>query len=123
MMLFHKLFPSLVCLLIFYVMIWVGFIKLIFWHYPRMIVWRKRDSLRFVYHFAKSLDQAAATSCLGSRSDETISNRAGVIWLLYDFDSPWWVLVVKKYTDRWDKPDHIVDSIEPMRPEPKEFNY
>ena len=119
-MIFHRVRASLICLAIFYLLIWWGMTKLAFWHWPRFLITGNRKSGRFIYHFTKSLDQAACAGAFGGLSDETISNRAGRTFKEKGWHSPWWVVVTKKMTDRWEPPDengksHIENSIEPIR--------
>lgn len=118
MFLFHRVGVSFICLSLFFPMIWWGMFKLVFWHYPRMLLWRKRNSLRFVYHYTKSLDQAACAGFFNGKCDETVSCKAGVTFLRHGWNSPWWVLFTKKLTERWD-PNHVENSIEPVRPDPE----
>ena len=122
MMIFHRIGASIICLALFFPMIWWGMLKLVFWHWPRVLIWRKRDSIRFVYHYTKSLDQSASAGMFDGKCDETVSNKAGQIFLLYQWASPWWVLFAKKLTERWET-NHIETSIEPVRPDPKELHY
>jgi hypothetical protein len=121
-LLFHKFWPGLFCLFLFWLADVIGFFKLLLWHYPfmRFARWRgwKHKAARseaFVYRYVKSKDQTACTSVFGGRSDETISNAAGRIWQHKGFSSPAWVVGIKWLTDRLDKPGHIQDSIEPVR--------
>jgi len=104
---------------IFILLIWFGFFKLVFWHYPRFYLTGNRKSYRYIYHYAKSLDQSACAGAFGGNSDETISNRAGRIFKEKEWHSPWWCIVTKKLTDRWEE-NHIMNSIEPLRPDPTE---
>lgn len=121
-LLFHKFWPGLLCLVLFWMADVIGFLKLLLWHYPFMKFarWRgwlhsARRSEAYVYRYVKSKDQTACTSVFGGRSDETISNAAGRIWLTKEFQSPLWVLLIKWLTDRLDGPGHIENSVEPVR--------
>ena len=69
----------------------------------------------WVYEYMKSIDQVACVVGLNGQHDQTISNAAGSIWVVHEFASPWWVVIVKRATDRV-KPGHVVESIEPLRP-------
>lgn len=121
-MIFHRIGASLICLAIFYILIWWGMFKLAFWHWPLFLVTRNfkrfvgqhRRSARFIYHYTKALDQAACAGAFGGLSDETISNKAGRTFKERGWHSPWWVIFTKKFTDRIE-PNHIENSIEPVR--------
>lgn len=115
-MIFHRLGAGVICILFFIPMIWWGFIKMPF-HFLLFKVFGRKESGRFVYRYMKALDCAACAGALGGKSDETISNKAGASWKEKEWHSPWWVLVVKKITDRWEE-NHIENSIEPTREEP-----
>lgn len=115
-MIFHRLGCGVVCLLFFIPMIWWGFFKLPF-HFIAFRMFGLKDSGRFVYRYMKALDCAACAGSLGGKSDETISNKAGQMWRDKGFHAPWWTLIVKKITERWE-PGHIENSIEPTRDEP-----
>lgn len=115
-MIFHRPGPSIICMTVFFLLMWWGFFKLIFWHYPRFYITANRASYRFIYHYAKALDQSACAGAFGGLSDETISNRAGRIFKEKEWNSPWWVVVTKKLTDKWE-PGHLENSIEPLRPD------
>jgi len=115
-MIFHRLGAGVICILIFFPLIWWGFFKLVFWHFPRFHLTGNRSSARFLYHFGKALDQAGCSGAFSGKCDETISNKAGRIFLERGFSSQWWVLVTKKITDRME-PNHIENSLEPVRPD------
>ena len=118
-MIFHRPIPSFICMSIFFVLMWVGFFKLMLWHYPRFYITGNRQSHRFIYHYAKSLDQAACAGGFNGKHDETISNKAGRVFLENGWHSPWWVVFTKKLTDKFE-PGHIENSIEPLRDEKDE---
>jgi hypothetical protein len=117
-MIFHRVGASFICISGFTVFIWWGFFKLILWHFPRMLFTGNRESKRFVYHYSKALDSAACAGAFGGKCDETISCKAGKVFQQHRFNSPLWVIVVKKLTDRWE-PDHIQNAVEPCRSDPK----
>lgn len=128
-MIFHRISSALVCIAIFFLLMWFATAKLVLFHYPRFWItshiFQKRfreartQSRRFIYHYAKALDQAACAGAFGGLSDETISNRAGRIFKERGWHSPWWVVVTKKLTERWEE-NHLESSIEPLRPDPME---
>ena len=115
---FHRVGASATCMAWFWVLIWLGFAKLILWHFPRMLLKGDRQSTRFVYHFSKALDSAACAGAFGGKCDETISNKAGRVYAKEGLQSPLWVHVVKRLTDQWE-PDHIQNAVEPLRSDPK----
>lgn len=115
-MIFHRAIPAIICIVIFFVLMWFGFFKLIFWHYPRFYFTGNRQSYRFIYHYSKALDQSACAGAFGGLSDETISNRAGRHFLEHGWKAPWWAIFTKRLTDKWER-DHIFNSIEPLRPD------
>lgn len=115
-MIFHRPGPAFICTVIFFMLMWLGFFKLIFWHYPRFYITGSRASYRFIYHYAKSLDQSACAGAFGGLCDETISNRAGRIFKEHGWNSPWWCIVTKKITEKWEE-NHLENSIEPLRPD------
>ncbi len=145
-LLFHKFWPGVLCLFLFWLADVWGFIKLVFWHGPIFHIGRKRwfygwlvffngknrkmirklrcrvvKSAAFCYRYPKAKDCLANVSVFDGRSDETISNHAGKLWLEHQFQSPVWVIYIKWLTDRLDPPkngkSHIEDSIEPIRPD------
>lgn len=128
-MIFHRVGASLICIAIFYVLIWFGMFKLTFWHWPRYLIlmwipkkWHRlnvcmRHSRFFIYHYTKALDQAACAGAFGGKSDETISNKAGKMFKDHGWRSPWWVIFTKRLTERWEN-NHLENAIEPTRPDP-----
>lgn len=115
-MIFHRPGPALICMAAFFVFMWIGFFKLVFWHYPRYFFTKNRKSYRFIYQYAKALDQAACAGALNGRHDETVSNKAGQMFVTHGWQAPWWCIVTKKITDKWE-PFHVEKSIEPLRPD------
>jgi len=115
-MIFHRLGAGIICIAGFWLMIWAGFFKLVFWHFPRFKITGNKHSGKFVYRYMKALDCAACAGALDGKSDETISSKAGTMFTKHRFNSPWWVLFVKKLTDNWE-PNHLENSIEPLRPD------
>lgn len=115
-MIFHRLSTGIICMVFFIPMIWIGFLKIPF-HFIAFRVFGRKESGRFVYRYMKALDCAACAGALGGKHDETISNKAGQVWKDKQWQSPLWVIVVKKITDRFE-PEHLENSIEPTRDEP-----
>ena len=118
MFIFHKVGASIVCIFFFTLMIWWGFFKLVLWHWPLLVMFKKNRSRRFVYHYTKALDQAACAGMFAGKCDESVSNKAGQIFKVHGWQSPWWVVFTKKLTERWE-PNHVENSIEPVRPDPE----
>jgi len=117
MFIFHRIGASIICIAFFFAMMWVGFFKLVLWHWPLLIMFKSRTSVRYVYHYTKALDQAACAGFFNGNCDETVSNKAGRIFREKGWNSPWWVVFTKKLTDKWE-PNHVEKSIEPTRPDP-----
>jgi hypothetical protein len=115
--LFLQYIPSMICMHLFLLMIVLGYLKWM-WkmhvYHLQKLLHRKTNAADFIYEFEKSADCCGGSGLLGCQHDETISNKAGQLFIAKGFNAPYWAILVKKVTHRWE-PNHVELSVEPLR--------